>query len=222
MKTKNINTDFSPLILGGTQNKVVSSNVLDFNEKQKLVFLTEYALCIKLLEELGFQKISPEVAREENEENKSQKKEYFLQDRFEYFSRTGYGVLVFPGTFSEGFGKNISSSVSILDKDKNHIWSRTFLRRHIVPFFNYLNAYIQAAKYAVDHRPKSTRRREYMSLVAKDNGTHVWETTGQSQQDSDEKERLFDIRSSVYESMSDQHVKAVFRKEFNRKKYFKK
>jgi hypothetical protein len=220
MKKTEINMDFSPIILGGTKEKTPAFKVLPFNEKQEKTFKLHYSKFIEAMKSIGFEKISSQEAVVDIQQKKLKKPERVRmeqslgQDRFEFFSRTGYGVVVYPGTFSHGFGKYITSFIHIVNEDKERIWTRNFLRRDIKTFFNVVIAYAQTAKNVVSQRKVFGKNKAFMNLTEKDITRHVWK--------KGRKEIAFDFSAYTCEAMSDEEMLAVFRKEFHRKQYFTK
>lgn len=220
MNTKKMNTDFSPIILGGTQEKVPAFSVLPFNKKQEETFKLHYSQFVKTMKSIGFEKISSQEANIDIQQKKLKKPERVRmqqslgQDRFEFFSRTGYGVIVYPGTFSNGFGKHVASFIHIVNEDRERIWTRNFLRRDIKTFFNVLIAYAQTAKNVASQREVFGKNKVFMNLTEKDITHHVWK--------KGRKELVFDFSAYTCDTMSNEEMLAVFRKEFHRKQYFTK
>lgn len=221
MKKTEINTNFIPLILGGVKtDQKTKTSTLPFNKKQEEVFKIHYSRFVEMIQGIGFQKVSPQEATVDIQQKKLKKPERVRleqslgQDRFEFFSRTGYGVVVYPGTFSHGFGKHVASFIHIVNEDKERIWTRNFLRRDIKTFFNVVIAYAQTAKNVASQREVFGKNKAFMNLTEKDITRHVWK--------KGRKETAFDFSAYTCEAMSDEEMLAVFRKEFHRKQYFTK
>lgn len=199
---------------------VVNKKHLQLTERQKKLFTTEYRVFCKALESLGYQKPSEaavlvDMTQEDlNNPDRVKLKVALTQDRYEYFSRTGYSVVLYPGIIDNTFGKRLPVFIFIRNEDKKQVWSRQFHRLNIQGFFTVLTAYAQAAKNAVDARPTHGPRSTYMELIEKNITSHVWKLG--------RKECSFDIRFSTDDSMSPSEIKAIFNKEYARKKYFEK
>ncbi len=194
--------------------------LIPLNDQNQKVFFTEYRVFRNLMKSLGYQKpgataVSVDVVQEGLKNPKRVNLETALhQDRYEYFSRTGYSVVLYPGIIDNTFGKKLSVFVMIRDKKEKRVWIRQFHRFSVQSFFTLISAYAQAAKNAVDARPTHGPRSTYMRLVEKNITCHVWK--------QGREERTFDICFSTDDSMSSGEMNAIFNKEHSFKKYFDK
>ena len=94
------------------------------------------------------------------------------QLRYEFISRNGYRVIIYPGVQGGVFKKGLCSWVYICDEQGEDFWSRMFLRD--ILFWDKLLAYAHGCKLAVMDRPHATEKLFPMKLVEVSITQWVW------------------------------------------------